>query len=151
MLGKRENRVPYPSLKIVPRLSPFRTRNIRMHGDPCTRENRDKTTPNNIPYSSTVGEVGARVRIERATVDRVGADRVSQVVDEKEKQHFESWGKKGPADATFYRIAQRNISILRVLRGRGQWVNLGPIGVITVRVEGMKQGSRVWAAPSPVK
>ena len=85
MLGKRENRVPYPSLKTVPRLSPFRTRNIRMHGDPCTRENRDKTTPNNIPYSSTVGEVGARVRIERATVDRVGADRVSQVVDEEEK------------------------------------------------------------------
>ena len=150
MFSEREKWVPYPPLKTIPCL-PLRTRHIWVNGYPCTRENRDNAAPNNVPGATIMCKVGARVRIERATVDRVGADRVSQVVDEKEKQHFESWGKKGPADATFYGIAQRNISILRVLRGRGQWVNLGPIGVITVRVEGMKQGSRVWAAPSPVK
>ena len=87
MLRKRENWVPYPSLKTILRLPLLRTWNIRMNRHPCTRKNRDNAAPNNVPDSSAMGDVTARIRLKRATADRwnrAGADRKGQVVDKDE-------------------------------------------------------------------
>ena len=95
MLGKRGKWVPYPPLKTILRTL-LRTRNIRVDSNPSTRENRDGAAPNNIPDRAITREDIACVRVEFGTVERwdwAGADRVSQVVAEKdEKEHF-GWVK----------------------------------------------------------
>ena len=68
-----------------------------MDSYPDTRENRDNAAPINIPDIAAMGEVGARVRLERMTEDRwnrASADRVSQAVEKNEKQHRERWVKR---------------------------------------------------------
>ena len=64
MFGEREKWVPYPLLKTILRLPLLRTRHVRVHGHPCTRENRDNAAPNNVPDAATIPKVGARIRLE---------------------------------------------------------------------------------------
>ena len=68
-----------------------------MDSYPDTRENCDNAAPVNIPDITAMGEVGARVRLERMTEDRwnrASVDRVSQAVEKNEKQHRERWVKR---------------------------------------------------------
>ena len=67
-----------------------------MDSDPCAREYGYKATPNDIPNSPTMREVGTTIWIQREFVegwDVVGVDRLggplNQVVDEDERQHRE--------------------------------------------------------------
>ena len=96
MLDKQHKRVPYPPLKTILSLPFLRTRNIWVDSHPCTWENRDNAAPNNVPYTTTMGEVIARVWLEWTTGDRwnrVGTDRKGQVVQKYEEKHFEGWVK----------------------------------------------------------
>ena len=142
MLNKRHKRVPYPSLKTILPLPLLRTRNIRMYRNPCTRKNRDNAAPNNIPYAATMGKVAAWIRLEWTTGDRrnrVGADREGQVVEKYEEKHFERWVKKDLL--TGYLLSEWATKRLRGAEytcGR-QWADLGPIDIIIVRAEAMKQ------------
>ena len=64
MFDKRQKRVPYSLLKTILRLPLLRTRYVRVHGHPSTRENRDNAAPNNVPDAATIPKVGARIRLE---------------------------------------------------------------------------------------
>ena len=89
-----------------------------MNGHPRTQENCDSAAPNIVPDSSTVGEVTARIRLKWTTADRwirAGADRMSQVVEKNEKEHFEEWLKKDLLEClsdTFYRNVQQNLRVV---------------------------------------
>ena len=61
--------MPYPSFNTIVRHSLPGTWDIGMHCNPSARENRGKTAPNNIPYSATMREVGARIRLQQAFVE----------------------------------------------------------------------------------
>ena len=96
MLGEWLKWVPYPSFNPTVHLLFPRAKNIRVDSDPCAREYGYEATPNDIPNSPTMREVGTTIWIQREFVegwDGVGVNRLggslNQVVDEDEKYHRE--------------------------------------------------------------
>ena len=61
MRGKRQNWIPNPCFETIPRLFLLGAWNIWMNGNPSAREDRDKATPYNVPYSTAMGDIGARI------------------------------------------------------------------------------------------
>ena len=69
-----------------------RTRNVGVYSDPGAGEYSYKATPNNVPHSPTMREVGTTICLQREFVERwdeTGVDRLGgsldQVVDKDEK------------------------------------------------------------------
>ena len=88
MLSKRQQWIPYTSLNPTVRLSLLRAWNVWVNGDPSAREDRNKTTPYNIPYSPTMREVGATIWAQREVVsgrDGAGINKgsLNQVVEKE--------------------------------------------------------------------